>query len=110
MVGIVTALVVAAVSASPAFASDESVKPGSGISTWLAIVLYVGVPLAVFLVIASLVWGPDLARRPRYRPGNRAWGWAPVWIGGPDDPEATLTQNSPEAVRDVRGGGAGAGW
>jgi hypothetical protein len=110
LVGIVTASVVTAASAGPAFASKESVNPGSGISTWLAILLYVGVPLAVFFVIAAFVWGPDLARRPRYRPGSRAWGWAPVWIGGPEEPEATLTRTPPEAVREARGGGAGAGW
>jgi hypothetical protein len=110
MVGVMTLSLVAVVSASPALASDESIKPGHGISTWLAILLYVGVPLAVFLVIAAFVWGPDLARRPRYRPGNRAWGWAPVWIGGPDNPDAALTGNPPESVRTARGGGAGAGW
>jgi hypothetical protein len=95
----------------PALAANrESVAPGPGINTWLAILIFVGVPLALFGVIAALVYGPGVARRPRYRPGSREWGYPPVWIGGPDEPEAVLTHTPADSVIEARGGGAGAGW
>ena len=76
----------------------------------MVLLIYVGVPLAVFLVLAALIWGPERAGRARYRPGVRDWEHPPVWIGGSSDPEAALSGTAPETVRDVRGGGAGAGW
>ena len=101
---------VVVVPALPAMAAEESVKPGPGLNTWLAILVFVVVPVALYLVLAALIWGPDIARRPRYRPGLREWEHPPVWIGGPPDPDTALTRTPTDAVVDVRGGGAGAGW
>ena len=105
-----TALTVVATAVGPALASDESVAPGPGINTWLAILVFIGVPVALYLIVAALIWGPDITRRPRYRPGVREWEHAPVWVGGPDDPDTALTRTPPDAVVEGRGGGAGAGW
>jgi hypothetical protein len=101
-----------AIAAVPAFASgeQEGIDPGKGLGLGLTLLLFIGVPLAVFVFIASLVFGPDVMRRPRYRPGYQDWAYRPVWIGGPDDPDAALTAASPDKVIDVRGGGAGASW
>jgi hypothetical protein len=40
--------------------------------------IFVGIPLAVFLLAAALVYGGAAARTPRYRPGG-AWQFQPVW-------------------------------
>jgi hypothetical protein len=105
-----TTAAVVTTAAAPALAAKESIKPGPGINTWLAILVFVGVPLALYFVLAALIWGPGIARRPRYRPGVREWEHEPVWVGGPDDPEAALARTPPDAGANVRGGGAGAGW
>jgi hypothetical protein len=91
-------------------ASPEEVAPGGGIGWGLVLLIFIGVPLGLFLVLAALIYGPDVAGRPRYKPGVREWEHSPVWIGGPDDPDATLTRTTEQSVRDVRGGGSGAGW
>jgi hypothetical protein len=101
-----------ALSAVPAFASgeQEGIDPGKGLGLGVTLLLFIGVPLAVFVFIAALTFGPGVMRRPRYRPGYQDWAFRPVWIGGPDDPDGALTAASPEKVIDVRGGGAGASW
>lgn len=40
--------------------------------------IFVGIPAAVFLLVAALVFGGAAARTPRYRPGG-AWQFEPVW-------------------------------
>ena len=109
VVGITAAFVTVA-AVGPAVASPEDVAPGGGISLGLLLLIFVGVPLGLFLVLAALIYGPDVAGRPRYRPGVREWEHAPVWIGGPDEPDAALSRTTEGSTRDVRGGGAGAGW
>lgn len=42
------------------------------------VLVFVGIPLAAFAVLALAVLGPAAARAPRYRPGN-GWDYAPVW-------------------------------
>jgi hypothetical protein len=42
------------------------------------VLLYVVVPLAIYLVIALLAARKGLTRRPRYRPGGQ-WDYPPVW-------------------------------
>lgn len=60
-------------------------------------------PLAVFALIALLVYAPSWVRGPKYRPGLQWWA-APAWIGGGDL----------EKVADVEpvaeGGGCSASW
>jgi hypothetical protein len=42
------------------------------------ILVFVGAPLAIFLLLAALTFLPGGRRRPRYRPGQ-PWDHAPVW-------------------------------
>jgi hypothetical protein len=42
------------------------------------ILVFVGIPLAVIVVLAVLIWGPGGRKRPRYRPGQ-PWEHAPIW-------------------------------
>ena len=95
----------------PAFAvPEEGIDPGPSLGLGLALLIFMGVPLGLFVVLALLVYGPSVLRRPRYRPGQREWGYRPLWIGGPADPDTALTAAVPDKVIEVRGGGAGAGW
>jgi hypothetical protein len=98
--------------ALPALASSgqEGIDPGSGLGLGLTLLIFIGIPLGVFVLLTLLVYGPGWLRRPRYRPGYQEWGYRPLWIGGPEDPDTALTASSPDAVIDVRGGGAGASW
>jgi hypothetical protein len=113
VVGVTTIALLAGttLASAPAFADKETgLDPGKGIGLGLALLIFVGVPVAVALVFIVLIYAPDLLRRPRYRPGYQEWGYRPLWIGGPDDPDAALTKTTPDVVIDVAGGGAGAGW
>ncbi len=49
-------------------------------STLHAILLFVGVPLLIFVAITLLVMAPSLAKGPRYRPGQ-GWDAEPEWFG-----------------------------
>jgi hypothetical protein len=49
------------------------------------ILTYIGIPAAVFTVIALLVIAPGIAKGNRYRPHTLSWWAAPVWFGGPRD-------------------------
>ncbi len=42
------------------------------------ILVFVVIPATVVGVMAVLIWGPGLAKAPRYRPG-RDWPYEPVW-------------------------------
>jgi hypothetical protein len=99
------------VTAGPALAAaEEGSDPGSHLGIGLAILIFVGSPVALFIALAAGVYGPSALRRPRYRPGQREWGYRSLWIGGPESPDTALTATVPDAVIDVRGGGAGASW
>ncbi|ACU76165.1 conserved hypothetical protein [Catenulispora acidiphila DSM 44928] len=71
--------------ASPAFAlhRDAGDDPGQGMSAVATILVYIGIPAAVFCVIALLVLAPSIARGNRYRPHQLSWWASPVWFGGP---------------------------
>jgi hypothetical protein len=51
-------------------------------STLHALLLFVGVPAALFIVITLLVMAPSIVRGPRYRPGQQ-WFAEPEWFGAP---------------------------
>jgi hypothetical protein len=104
------ALVVGCVVASPALAVEEGAQHGPGLGTGVTLLIFAGIPLGVLAVVAGLVYLPSLMRRSRYRPGRTEWDYAPMWIGGPPDPQTALTRQAPDRVGDVRGGGAGASW
>ncbi len=110
----VSTLVVSAgsvLASAPAFAAKEKgLEPGKGLGVGLAILIYAGIPLGVFALLAGLIYGPGMVRRPRYRPGYQEWGYRPLWIGGPVDPDAALARTDPNVVREIAGGGSGAGW
>lgn len=61
------------------------------------------VPLAVFAIIALLVYAPSWVRGPRYRPGLSWWA-EPAWLGGGDLDDAARVEPS------VEGGGCSARW
>jgi hypothetical protein len=104
------AVIVSGLLAAPALARDEGEVPAKSLGVGLTLLIFIGIPLAVAAVIAILVYAPGLLRRPRYRPGRTEWGYRPVWVGGPADPEAGLAGTDADAVIDVRGGGARARW
>ena len=49
------------------------------------VLVFVGIPLGVFVLVAALVLGPGAMRAPRYRPGG-AWDYQPVWYLPHPDP------------------------
>ena len=82
--------------ASPAFAlhRDAGDDPGPGMSAVATILVYIGIPAAVFAVIALLVLAPSIARGNRYRPHQLSWWAAPVWFGGPNDEHGEASQRA----------------
>lgn len=58
------------------------------------ILVFVGAPLAIFLLLAALVFLPGGRRRPRYRPGQ-PWDHEPVWYE--PHPLATGHHGAPHA-------------
>ena len=87
---------------------DDGDEPGAALTALETILIYGVVPIALFALIALLVLAPSIARGPRYRPGL-GWFAAPVWFGGPANPDAALARvGSTAAVGE--GGGASARW
>lgn len=93
-------------SAVPAFALTDGDDPGKPLSAALTVLIYVGIPVAAFLIIAVLATAPSMLRRPRYRPG-RPWTADPLWFAGPDDADAALRATR---VGTTAKGGASAEW
>lgn len=99
------AVALSVVLAGPALAEDsEIVTPVPDVGIKGALVLYVLVPLAILLVVAGLVWLPNVVRSDRYRP-NRGWAAAPLWFHGPPDPDDAVAAAQPGDL--VRGGARG---
>jgi hypothetical protein len=108
--------------ASPAFAvhRDAGDEPGTGMSAVATVLVYIGIPAAVFVVIALLVMAPGIARGNRYRPHQLSWWASPVWFGGPRDTEGdaekraltgTSLKQLPAIVAEGQTeGGASARW
>ncbi len=95
------------VAASPALArTSDGEQFGPKLPFLETMLIYVGIPLGLFLVVAAACAAPALLHRPRYRPG-RAWTAAPIWFTGPQDPEAALERARPGRTA---GGGASARW
>ncbi|HLZ37053.1 MAG TPA: hypothetical protein VKP64_04685 [Mycobacteriales bacterium] len=104
-------LLLAVLLAAPALAAtrDDGEEPGRGLSSGQALLIFIGVPLAVAVLLGLLTYLPSIARGPRYRP-ERTWTANPVWFGGPDDPEEALRLTSPEEIARTSRGGASAQW
>ncbi len=92
--------------ATPAAAADDSGEvTDTGLTVTHGWLLYVGIPVALFAVIALLAALPRLIHRPRYRPG-RPWPHDPLWFAGPEEPDAALA-----GARPLPGtGGASGDW
>ena len=103
---VVSGVLLPVVVAAPALARDDGEVSGKPLGTGLTIVIYVLIPLGIFLVLALLAALPSLLRRPRYRPG-RPWNHDPMWFNGPDDPDQALAAARPGATAR---GGASAEW
>jgi hypothetical protein len=96
---------------SPAYAAtlaantDDGQQTGDGLSVIQTLLIFVGIPAALFVAIALLVSAPSMARGPRYRPGLGWWA-APIWFNGPDDADSAVRT----ATATTAGGGASARW
>ena len=105
-VAVTTALVL--LSSTPAFAAthpDDGGESGAGLGVIETLLIFVGIPAALFVAIVVLVSAPSMARGPRYRPGLGWWA-APVWFNGPDDADGAVRR----ATATTGGGGASARW
>ena len=92
---------------APAYAAnmDDGQQTGGGLSVLQTLLIFIGIPAALFVVIVVLVSAPSMARGPRYRPGLGWWA-APVWFNGPDDADTAVRT----ATATAGGGGASARW
>src|SRR4051794_1304347 len=66
-------LAVLLVPAGPALALERSDgdDPGAGLPTGHALLLYVGIPLLVFVTLSFLTFAPGVTRKPRSRAKHR---------------------------------------
>ena len=78
-------IAVSLVAMSPAFAvvRDDGDEPGPPLSRLATLLIFVVVPVGLFLLITLLVLAPSIARGPRYRPGLE-WQANPQWFGDPE--------------------------
>jgi hypothetical protein len=105
-VAAITALVL--LSSSPAFAAahpDDGDDPGPGLSVLQTLLIFVGIPAAIFVAVVIIVTATSSSHGPRYRPGLGWWA-APVWFNGPDDADGAVRRAEPT----TGGGGASARW
>jgi hypothetical protein len=123
-------LTVSALAASPAYAAlhrDDGDDPGPSLGRMKVLGIFVGIPLAAFLLIALVVSIPSMIRGPRYRPGKE-WQATPEWYGAPGEEapeieggsgapalagsqaEGELTGTIVEPAAEGDGGGTSARW
>lgn len=91
--------------AGPALASlkpDDGSVPGPSLGAGLTILIFVVIPVGVFLLIAGLASLPSALGKPRYRPG-REWDHDPTWVQGPALDAGVASEGSAR-------GGASAEW
>jgi hypothetical protein len=105
LAAVATAALVLLPAAAASANLDDGQEPGSGLGVLETLLVFVGIPVLLFVVIALLVSAPTMARGPRYRPGLGWWS-APVWFNGPDDADRAVRQ----ATATTGGGGASARW
>lgn len=98
--------------ASPASATPDSWPDPEPMSTLYAIGFFVGIPAALFAVIALLTLAPSSARGPRYRP-DLPWYAEPEHFGtlpAARTSEAMAAEVGPTSAIDTQGGGARGSW
>jgi hypothetical protein len=61
------------------------------------LLVFVGIPLAAFILLWAIVMGPGMVKAPRYRPGA-GWDFDPVWyLPRPDHSEPVSTLQAIDA-------------
>nr|AHE14612.1 hypothetical protein asmbl_4 [uncultured bacterium] len=93
---------------------DAGDHPGHQLSTAATLLIFIGIPILLFAVIAVLVALPSLLRGPKYRPGAQ-WAAEPVWYGGPgarasEELTAVPATNLASTQPSEEVGGASARW
>lgn len=79
--------------------------PADAVDPWHAVLVLVGIPLALFVVITLLVVVPGIVKGERFTPGGQAT--ADQWFGGP----RSGTQELPAPDTDEsKAGGASGRW
>ncbi len=92
--------------ASRTVAIEDGEEPAEDLSLGVNLLLYVGIPVLIFVLTAIPIFLSASRRKSRYRP-NEGWDNQPVWFAGPDDPERAVDEASPD--QPGRGGASG-GW
>jgi hypothetical protein len=99
--------------AAPALAAPpEQWEPAEPVSTLQFLLVLVGIPAALFLVIAVLSLAPSMARGGKHAPGA-AWRNEPEWFGGPSGGIEAADKVDPKAIEghdETARGGASARW
>lgn len=107
---------------TPALAREQDAgsDPGESLSPLATLLIFVGIPVGLFLLIALLVSAGSIARGTRYRP-DRVWDATPVEFGIPAQPApagaaltrsagadaGTATATPPAGTDDDQSGGGG---
>ncbi|MGH3432103.1 MAG: hypothetical protein ACRDQB_04625 [Thermocrispum sp.] len=94
--------------AAPALADTPSAwEEAEPMSVLTALLIFVGAPLALFVVISLLVVGPSMVRGDRNRRGVASWT-EPAWFGN----EMSRSEQSRGELEggDSQPGGASARW
>jgi hypothetical protein len=107
---VMTALVPVLAGAAPAMAKikqDDGEVTGPSLGTGDTLLVFVVIPLGVFLLICALAALPSALSKPRYRPG-KPWGRDAAWIGDPMDTAPLAAP--PAGTEPTARGGASAEW
>jgi hypothetical protein len=97
-----------------AFAAEPTTwTEDTTVSPWHAILVYVIIPVALFVVITLLVMLPSASKAHDYHPGE-AWRGEPEWFGGPSGGVQSLDAGAPATAGSDRAGsgrgGASGSW
>jgi hypothetical protein len=100
--------------AGAAFAAEPTTwTEDTTVSPWHAILVYVIIPVALFVGITLLVMLPSTRKAHDYHPGE-AWRGEPEWFGGPRGGVETLDAGAPATAGSDRAGsdrgGASGSW
>lgn len=97
-------LLLTAATATPRYDGED---PGEPLGTLTALAIFVGIPLAVVIVVSLLVLAPGWTRTARSG-GSTAWEGDPLWLGSAEPASAggPLALPAPRQVGE-RGGASG---
>jgi hypothetical protein len=103
-VGTALPVLVGAGTALAGLKPDDGQVRGPSLGIGGTLLIFVVIPIGVFLVISALSILPSALSRPRYRPG-KPWDHDAAWIGDPMESAPAATSTEPSAK-----GGASAEW